>query len=233
MSPQPIHMRKNSTVPTISHRWHRSIHRIYDSRFTSPVTPSVLRYYGKKYPRFQTFLLPWWTAGASSGRTRRWQGGAGVGPPPDQAPARSPPSSWPPVNPPPLRVSASSRRPPCARGLPSSRPPASSPPPPRVVSPSPVESSGCGALKEAEACLSDVPLTTPFTITSLRLETVSNITTSSSAAAPLAKGRLTSTFHPAPGRIEGTHRLASGQPWPWLTLGIPTQCELASSRYDP
>ena len=127
MSPQPIHIRKNSTVPTISHRWHRSIHRIYDSRFTSPVTPSVLRYYGKKYPRFQTFLLPWWTAGASSGRTRRWQGGAGVGPPPDQAPARSPPSSWPPVNPPPLRVSASSRRPPCARGLPSSRPPASSP----------------------------------------------------------------------------------------------------------
>jgi len=111
VSPQPIHIRKNSTVPTISHRWHRSIHRIYDSRFTSPVTPSALRYYGKKYPRFQTFLLPWWTAGASSGRTRRWQGGAGVGPPPDQAPARSPPSSWPPVNPPPLRVSASSRRP--------------------------------------------------------------------------------------------------------------------------
>jgi hypothetical protein len=38
-----------------------------------------------------------------------------------------------------------------------------------------VESSGCGALKEAEARLSDVPLTTPFTITSLRLETISNI----------------------------------------------------------
>ena len=38
-----------------------------------------------------------------------------------------------------------------------------------------MESSGCGALKEAEARLSDVPLTTPFTITSSRLETVSNV----------------------------------------------------------
>jgi len=32
-------------------------------------------------------------------------------------------------------------------------------------------------------------------------------------------------------RIEGTHQPASGQRRPWLTLGIPTQFKLASSRY--
>ncbi|XP_039842650.1 uncharacterized protein LOC120702777 [Panicum virgatum] len=31
-------------------------------------------------------------------------------------------------------------------------------------------------------------------------------------------------------RIEGTHQPASGQRRPWLTLGIPTQFKLASSR---
>ena len=51
-------------------------------------------------------------------------------------------------------------------------------PPPRVSAPSrrlPVESFGCGALREAEAPLLDVSLTTPFTTTSSCLETVSNV----------------------------------------------------------
>ena len=38
-----------------------------------------------------------------------------------------------------------------------------------------MESFGCGVLREAEAPLLDVSLTTPFTTTSSFLETVSNI----------------------------------------------------------
>ena len=46
---------------------------------------------------------------------------------------------------------------------------------PRRLAVSLWESFGCGALREAEAPLLDVSLTTPFTTTSSCLETVSNV----------------------------------------------------------
>ncbi|KAG2575814.1 hypothetical protein PVAP13_7KG368000 [Panicum virgatum] len=228
VSSQAIHVRKNWTVPTISD----GIDRFTAS--TTPVSPHPSPHPSfaitvKNIPASRPFFSP-------GGQPALVAGGHGVG---KVAPASA---------------RRQTRRQLAAALVVAARQPASSARL-RIVSPSPVRprhalvvaarqlassSTRCLAVprgvvrlrraQEAEARLSDVPLTTPFTITSLRLETVSNITTSSSAAAPLAKGRLTSTFHPAPGRIEGTHRLASGQPWPWLTLGIPTQCELASSR---